>query len=1190
MTGEGAESPGLRELRPAIGYDTAEEALHGFYVPALSRAVSYDRSVGYFRASALSAAARGLSRFIAGGGCARFLVGAEVAGHERDALVGATEIPPELAERLAGSLVPPDEIDRRRLEVLAWLVREGRLELRVAVAVDDAGRPVPPGQEVPYFHEKIGVLVDGRGDGVAFQGSVNETRTGWAGNFESFSVYRSWDGTARYYDHWVNRFERRWEGDVPGFRVFPMPDAVERQLLAYAPEEPPDARDPEEGPQRAGRGAIARFLLAAPHLVDSAALAEATSAVTLFPHQRKVVERLAGEYPRSWLVADEVGLGKTISAGAALRRLLLSGDVERVLVLAPANVCRQWQDELFERFGLWVPRLEGNELHGAHPDDVRPVPSSTNPYDTEPVLLVSSHLARRSEHQGRILTAARYDLLIVDEAHHARRRGADVGEYRPSRLLQLLDDVVRADHASAIWLLTATPLQLDAIELIDLLRIVGLDTRRWGHRDFIRFYSQLAETDDAKVDWAFLSSMIGTPSGRTLDEADNAVLARARTRAGILAEEMLRRFGSREQDPQRLVGELNPAGRAELRMWIRHRGPVGQLVTRHTRATLKRYRDEGRLDEPLADRDVQAVTVGFTRDELDLYDRLDDLLDRLMQAHGTKRGAGFVLNVYRRRLTSSWTAIERTLRRRLDREGLALEPDFLDEADADVDSDGADDDLADVDQTQAVPLTATDRQEIEKYLGDLARVPDSKFDQLRDDINDARGSGQVVLVFTQFTDTLDSLCDRLHQIYRSHLATFTGAGGREWREDEGWVQVSKQELVEAIRSGRIGILLATDAASEGLNLQNASYLVNYDVPYNPSRVEQRIGRADRLGQLSPVVTVRNYFIPGTVEEAVYRTLADRIDLFAGVVGQLQPILGATEAAFKQIFRAPRSERAVAQDAAIEGLRMKAGELETSGLDLGDEDPLPLPQHPAPPVTLERLNRALIEELDVTLDTPGRPTSSDPERVSRDPEEWTALATYGHPRLEAALRRRTSDDPADRALVITELGNKAVVYRSDRTPPERVNTLDEIVDLSAPVAAGDAEAAARSDLERAVTQARERARAISAGNREKWERDIRDRFRRIVARAVRAEQLLRLHRDGEAPEANLVWLDLINDHLLGWASAESFRQYLEIPPEDLLPRGGPGADDRTDRVLARVRRETNDELVDLIVEWRDVALP
>jgi SNF2 family DNA or RNA helicase len=123
---------------------------------------------------------------------------------------------------------------------------------------------------------------------------------------------------------------------------------------------------------------IAHFLRVAPHLVGAEGLAEATVGVSLFPHQRQVAERLAGLYPRSWLVADEVGLGKTISAGMALRRLVLSGEVRRALILAPANVCRQWQDELFEKFGLWVPRLDQGRVHmPIPPKSFRLVPAPT---------------------------------------------------------------------------------------------------------------------------------------------------------------------------------------------------------------------------------------------------------------------------------------------------------------------------------------------------------------------------------------------------------------------------------------------------------------------------------------------------------------------------------------------------------------------------------------------------------------------------------------------------------------------------------------------------------------------------------------------------------------------------------------------------------------------------------------------
>ena len=488
---------------------------------------------------------------------------------------------------------------------------------------------------------------------------------------------------------------------------------------------------------------------------------------------------------------------------------------------------------------------------------------------------------------------------------------------------------------------------------------------------------------------------------------------------------------------------------------------------------------------------MQSVPVPFTRDEEELYSELDGLLDRLLAAHGKRQGAGFVLTVYRRRLTSSWEAIRRTLERRMAKESLTLEVDLLDEAEDSLLETGEGQVVNDAD---AVPLTLEDLADIDRYIERLRRVADSKFDVLEEHLNEARGSGRAVIVFSQFTDTLDYLRDRLHPSYRSHLATYSGSGGQQWLEDEGWVGISKQDLVDRIRSGILSVILATDAASEGLNLQTASYLISYDLPWNPMRVEQRIGRIDRIGQRHPTVTVRNYVIPGTVEESVYQALASRIDIFSGLVGQLQPILGATEEAFRRIFQTPRSERAHQQQEVIQGLLARIDDLERGGIDLSDEDPLPDPHYDPPPITLEELRSCLLEDLDMSLDTPGRPATFDPRRVSRDPEHWTALATYGHPDLQPALARLAEAGTTSKALVLRETDHLAVAFRSDRTPPSQLRTVSELFDMGDPVAVGDAEIMAAAKLETAAHSLLRQEQRLLLARRERWERHIRRRFR------------------------------------------------------------------------------------------------
>ncbi len=1137
--------PSLRTLDLPPGFDSGDDVLNGFYVPALQRATSYSRSVGYFRSSSLSVAARGMSRFVNGNGTVRLLCGAELRDEDVEALQGNAITNGPLADRLAAGLVTSDEVDRRRIEVLAWLIKKGRLTVKIAVAVDAEGKPIVGDGSKPYFHEKIGVLRDAAQDAVVFQGSVNESATAWTRNFESFSVYSSWGDAAAHFAFWSSRFQQRWEGKVPGFKVYPLPDAVREALVASAPDSMPGERDPDEAPPVGEPNTVARFLHAAPRLPWAGDLAEATSGVRLFPHQRQNVARLAGMYPRSWLVADEVGLGKTISAGMSLRQLLLNGEVGKALVLAPANVCRQWQDELFEKFALWVPRLDQGKIYGAHPDDVQP--AGANPYAEHPVLLASSHLARRPEQQKLVLAGAPYDLLVVDEAHHARRNHANEGRYRPSRLLELLDSVNDQNAARAIWLMTATPLQTNAVELVDLLRQTGLSGPLTDEKTFMRFYAELAKPDPRKVAWVWLAEQIRRTPTLPRTGAEDSVAADITRRLGPVTAQMVFRFGLDGVDPAQRIEEIGEDGRQALGEWLRALSPVRQYVARHSRATLKAYAKRGLIAENLADRDVQPVVIDLLADEQELYEDLERLIDRLLEAHGKRRGAGFVLTVYRRRLTSSWAAIHRTLQKRLACEESLLDQAVLDDDTGDLDDeDGA----PNVKEVDAVPLTARDLQEMQNYAFRISQVHDSKFEALERHLDEARGNAHSTIVFTQFTDTLDALRDRLHHRYRSQLGTFTGDGGKVFRDSEGWVDISKRDLVEAIKARAVTVLLATDAASEGLNLQTCSYLINYDMPWNPMRVEQRIGRVDRLGQVRDVVVIRNFFIEGTVEVEVYRALASRIDLFSGIVGGLQPILGAVEGAFRGVFTAPASERAKARAA---GIQVLIGLVESNpGADLpfdADEDPLPIPQLVPSAVTLADLREVVIERLGIVLDEPERPVTTDPARVSRDPESWVALATYGHPRLDGALAAFMTAAETSLVLIQRSPRGPAVTMRSDTVPPRPAARLTDVDELGPSVSRSEAEAVAEVVLSRATASRQARYDAVGARNREDARERLRERFTDL-ARSVLADAAAAARAAGTTTEPTLLWLDL-KDEIGMIRYLDAFRDQLGVSKGPLL---------------------------------------
>jgi hypothetical protein len=535
-----------------------------------------------------------------------------------------------------------------------------------------------------------------------------------------------------------------------------------------------------------------------------------------------------------------------------------------------------------------------------------------------------------------------------------------------------------------------------------------------------------------------------------------------------------------------------------------------------------------------------------------------------------------------------WAAIRKSLRRRLERETLPLDDDLLDEAEREELDTGLG---GSVDDSQAVPLSEGEIAEIRGYIDRMATVADSKFDQLRRDIDAARGAGHSTIVFTQFTDTLDDLCEKLSGAYRSQLATFTGDGGRIFREAEGWVEISKRDLVEAIRSRQVTVLLATDAASEGLNLQSCSYLINYDMPWNPMRVEQRIGRIDRLGQARDVVHIRSYFIPNTVEESVYRALAGRIDDFSQLLGNLQPILGATERAFQAIFRAPRSERAVTQAKTISELLGEIGQAEQEGIQFSAEDPLPIPNYAPSPVTLEDLRKVLVDRFAAYLDEPGRPVTYDPSRVSRDPESWTALGTYGHPRLEPALARRAGPHLPDTSSLVlaSSADGLAVAARADRSPPERVMSLADIDELGSPASRGEAESVADSLLKRVAAERREYENEILSLREIRQAEALRDSFIALVHATLAAG--CAASRFGGQPGADpiLIWSELSQDSTTAWGYARAFAQRLGVPVARLYPAElATAREPISPEEWSRLRYRTAQELLKLMEEYRQSA--
>ncbi len=1136
-------SGSLRDYAFQISYGPADDRLRSFYLPALERSVRYDRSAGFFSSSALAIAAAGIARLIQNGGRMRLLVGAQLDEEDVAAIARGHELRALVEERLQAALWDPEDVLlRQRLEALAWMVAAGTLELRVVLPKGPDGLPLPASRAQDYYHTKEGIFTDAAGDQIAFSGSINESETGWLNNYEQFMVFPSWDATRPYLAQVRERFERLWEDREPDWIALPIPDAVRDRLIAFRPDQAP-ARDPIETGStnhvlRDGRNGhgydasasveairsrlLIQFVRDAPYFPGARRLGAVTSAVAPWPHQHRVADAIVARFPERFLVADEVGLGKTIEAGLAIRQLVISGRVRRCLILTPKSVQRQWQEELYEKFALDVPRYDGETFWTVHGEERWP--AADNPFDAEPILLVSSQLVKRQDRRDVLLAAQPWDLVVVDEAHHARRKDFLAVGFRPNRLLELL--LALKERTRGLLLLTATPMQVHPVEVWDLLRLLGMGGR-WGadSEEFQRFFAELSK-DFADIDWDLVFDLVADflATGGT---EDGLLAAMARERLGLVTWEQIRSLPSSSRRKQ-IIAQLPPEARPFVIEFAKRHTPLRRFVFRNTRALLHDYRQRGLLADNIARRTAHPIWIEMLPAERELYDRIEEYIAHFYEKYEAERkGLGFIMTVYRRRLTSSFAAIEASLKRRLD---------FLLGLSGDlglVDDDLEEDDLElDVSEALAGDLALISQEEVnyvEDFLRQIRQLScDSKFNQLLDDLRAIFTEWETVVIFTQYTDTMDDLRERLREIYGSQVACYSGRGGERWRNG-AWERTTKEEIKQAFRQGEeIKILLCTEAASEGLNLQTCGVLINYDMPWNPMRVEQRIGRIDRIGQRYETVWVRNYFYEGTIEATVYERLEDRIDWFQNVVGHLQPILSGVARSIQKLAMLPPARRRQALEAELSSLRAQLDSQQKMAIHLDEFLESGDPEHVPTPLTLVDLERLLTRESELRerfrphAEIPGAyvlsfgdrliPVTFDPKVFDEHPSA-VRLLTYGDALFAALLGFVEGPQADERQGLLRCASDGAVPKRAyfvlgERSPVARLAELERaIADGGRREWTAEERFAAEDEFRRIVQADLDAEQAVASARRAAERRRLFERGRQVLLKAAMVENAL-----------------------------------------------------------------------------------
>lgn len=651
-----------------------------------------------------------------------------------------------------------------------------------------------------------------------------------------------------------------------------------------------------------------------------------------------------------------MGLGKTISAGLILRQARLSGLARRTLILTPKSVQLQWQNELYEKFNLNVPIYDGTclrwkEVHGTSAPTERPV--NRESWQAEPMVLVSSFLMRRADRQRELLAAAEWDFIVLDEAHHARRKGAGSAQEKgPNALLDLMQKL--RDRCQSLLLLTATPMQVHPVELWDLLDLLGLPPA-WRSDDHVFLkYFELAAGNPSPENFEVLAALFQATEasfGALSDDDLSRLLPEA---SGIKRRKVLRALRDSTSIPRK---QLDAESRSAALRLLQAVTPLRFRMVRNTRELLRRYK------LPLAQRDPREVVVEMTPAESKLYRDVEDFIsDTFKAAPPEKQSAvGFVMTVYRRRLASSFEALKRTLTGRLLRSGGLGEEDIS--QDETTDESMSEDDVSNLEVQSLTSQAEAERSRINDLLRDIAKLgTDSKARKLKSELETCLAENfDSAIVFTQYTDTLEYLRDYLaDQLPGLEVASYSGKGGSYRDASRQWVPCSKEEIKRRLHAKQVQLLIGTDAAGEGLNLQSAGVVANYDLPWNPMKIEQRIGRIDRLGQKREVIRVLNFAYRDTVEQDVFFSVGTRINLFQGIVGRLQPILSRLPKRMEALALVSREAREGERARFIAEIDAQVREVETDGFDLDVtvEASLDLPELPESPLTLADLDRVI----------------------------------------------------------------------------------------------------------------------------------------------------------------------------------------------------------------------------------------
>jgi superfamily II DNA or RNA helicase len=539
---------------------------------------------------------------------------------------------------------------------------------------------------------------------------------------------------------------------------------------------------------------------------------------TFRPYQFKPVIKLLQTGKARLLIADEVGLGKTIEAGLIWTELEARREADRVLVVCPASLVGKWIEEMQDRFDFELIELDSNGLRNLltrHRQNQ--LPRRRAYICSLERLRTWAGIAEMDEFPPD------FDLIIVDEAHSMRNQ--DTKSYTLGTRL--------ADWADSLVFLTATPINLRQEDLLNLLELLAPE-------DFgdIRDLQLRLEPNRIINTVAALLLEKGVKGTALLAELDKLTTT-------ILGGALMRRPDFELLSELLAKDDLTPRDIVDAKRYLADLNTLSTVITRTKKVE---------VDDRKAKRTLDRRQITWVQAEVDFYEQyLQWCRDRAAEVG---KPVYFAMQMPLRLASACLPMARRAV----------LYPEEF----GDISDDDSDESAGRLEPHPELVAAALC----------LPETVDTKFDALRRVLHRLHNQSRQALVFTFSRPTLAYLMQRLENDFR--VTVMHGGVSREQR----------RRIMADFRSGAYDFVLANRVASEGLDFEFCSAVVNYDLPWNPMEIEQRIGRIDRIGQKEETILVVNFDNEQTIDERILSRLLDRIGIFESSIGALEPIIAA----------------------------------------------------------------------------------------------------------------------------------------------------------------------------------------------------------------------------------------------------------------------------------------------------------